>query len=327
VGFDRSSRADELFARHTEQMRRELSSCSIPIVGLSAATAPADARFGGLGKSNDVVINVSILYDSAGSAWACVDTERFAGTPVGPTPLRDLVGRHMRLHGDRLSVVEWSEDDATVVVDGRPMPGRMVRAGDRWWAVRCERDDVVISVAGRDWHPAVIAVDTIADVAAMLDRLRPPAPGMVRELAELPADLPGEPHRLLVDAALRSTVERAEWLADGGPVPALPRYWSSLWRAAVARQVDLAGDTEAQAEHAVHSMVDQLVALHQNAAWFRDDAGLRARAIAETLLYATRLTEDVPSRAAQEAWRAGIRRRWLHEWSAWTGLSHRLPRP
>jgi hypothetical protein len=318
VELDPSQSADWLFVRQTESIRRKLRDCGLPVVGLSAATAPAEARFSGIGQSNDVVVTVSIVYGNADGPWASVDTERFTGTSNLPNPLRDVIGQHIRRHGDRLSAVDWTEGDATVMVDGRPIAGQSVRAGHRWWAVRCRRGDLVISVAGRDWHPAVVAVDTLPDVASLLDRWRPPPRPVARPPEPgLPAELHGEPHRLLVDAALTAAGNRAQWLADGGPMPDLPRYWGAMWRAAVARQADLAEQTEPEAEDAVRGVVDQLSNLHHSAAWFRDDAGLRERAIRETLLYATRLTDHVPSRAAQEAWRAGARRRWLHEWAIW----------
>ncbi|MEV6344673.1 hypothetical protein [Actinoplanes sp. NPDC051851] len=132
-----------------------------------------------------------------------------------------------------------------------------------------------------------------------------------------------EPHRELVETslALRSQV--------GGHYPA---GWRELWWAAVRRQADLADQSEDEAHDAVRDIVGQLGRLSEEAAWFREDDGLRQRAITETLLYGTGLTERVPSRAAQELWRAAgrppagpaeiedavaARNRWIDEWHAW----------
>ncbi|GLY07554.1 hypothetical protein [Actinoplanes sp. NBRC 101535] len=136
-----------------------------------------------------------------------------------------------------------------------------------------------------------------------------------------------EPHRALAEAVLAEARARAEWLADGGPVPSLPDRWSALWRATVHRQADLAEQPDHEAERAVQTMLGQLTSLYHDAPWFRDEPALRDRAIAETLLFTTGLGPAVPSRAAQVAWirREGMRpadfggddRRWLDEWNAW----------
>jgi hypothetical protein len=121
-----------------------------------------------------------------------------------------------------------------------------------------------------------------------------------------------EPHRVLVEAVLARRGRRA-----GG-----------LWEAAVRRHMELAEAPEAAASKAVTQLVGQMVGLREDAAWFRDDARLRERAISETLLYCTGLSHDVPSRAAQEAWawyfglpdpRSGApaREAWRQAWTAW----------
>jgi hypothetical protein len=147
----------------------------------------------------------------------------------------------------------------------------------------------------------------------------------------VPTELPGEPHRALVDTVLALRPPRGAWLAGGGPDPALPRYWSTLWSAAVRRQQDLAGqETEAEANSAVQSMVNHLSSLQQEASWFRDDDSLREGAIAETLLWTTGLAPSVPSRPAHEAWQRHQDRRspageaaaaaesdWIEQWRRW----------
>jgi hypothetical protein len=62
-------------------------------------------------------------------------------------------------------------------------------------------------------------------------------------------------------------------------------------------------------------MVSQLTNLQENAAWFRADSDLRERAIAETLLWGTGLSDTVASRPAQLAWQR--HHRIGTEWEAW----------
>ena len=133
---------------------------------------------------------------------------------------------------------------------------------------------------------------------------------------------------------LRSERQRIDWLTDGGPPPRLPANWGRLWRDAVRRQADLAGQPEPEAERALQGMLNQLTTLYTEAEWFRTDEVLQRRAVSEILLFSTGLGPDVPSRPAQLAWqrRQGLRptdyarlgaitaaqTRWLEEWTAWS---------
>ncbi|MEU4161804.1 hypothetical protein [Actinoplanes sp. NPDC026670] len=142
-----------------------------------------------------------------------------------------------------------------------------------------------------------------------------------------------EPHILLVHAVIKASREHDTWSASGGPRPQLPRTWTELWRNAVRRQTDLAGEPEEEARRTVQAMLDQLTRLDREAAWFRSDVTRRDRAISETLLYGTRLGPDVPSRPAQLAWdrQRGLRPvdyakitaiaaaqdEWLAAWNEW----------
>ncbi|GIF39992.1 hypothetical protein [Actinoplanes xinjiangensis] len=142
-----------------------------------------------------------------------------------------------------------------------------------------------------------------------------------------------EPHILLVHAVIRASREHDAWSTSGGPRPQLPRAWADLWRNAVRRQTDLAGEPEEEARRSVQTMLDQLTRLDREAGWFRTDPARRDRAIAETLLYGTRLGPDVPSRPAQLAWQrqrglrpvdyakitaiAAAQDEWLAAWNEW----------
>src|SRR3954454_2469986 len=128
VEFDRPSPADWLFVRQTERIRRALRQSGLPVAGLSTASAPAEAAFDGFEQSDDGVVTVSIRYGTLDGPWAVVDTSAAA------SPLRDLIERHMHQRAGASSALVWTEGDATVLLDGRPTPARIMRAGERWWA-------------------------------------------------------------------------------------------------------------------------------------------------------------------------------------------------
>jgi hypothetical protein len=330
-------KASDLHAAQIERIRQALEGSDLGVVAVSEATRPAEPQLGGLHRGDGAVLGVEVVHD-ADNVRVVVDTAR----RFGNRPLRWMVEHQLRRAGEQFSAQDWTEGDATVVVDGAPVAGRIIRAGQRWWAARCRLGDLEISVGAQDWHPDVIAVETVADVVAMLARLQPPAPcgsvGSPRTAGgpgaagePVPDHLRREPHRALVDMVLEAAAEHAVWLADGGVLPDLPRHWGTLWRAAVRRHTELTGEPEQAAEESVRGIVDELADLHRNATWFRDDRALRERAIGETLLHGTGLSDAVPSRAAHLAWRRlrdGVEQdpqayhtaheEWLAAWARWT---------
>lgn len=170
-------------------------------------------------------------------------------------------------------------------------------------------------------------METLADLVPMLERVRSGA-----DAVPPPSDR-REPHLVLADAVLLNAAARAARLAEGGPAPESPDHRPSLWRAGVRRQMELSGQPERVADHAVSSMMSQVAALFHEAAWFRADAGLRGRAVAEILLHGTELG-GVPSHAAQQAWlrrsvggppgrRTAAHREWLAAWQRWADFQRR----
>ena len=342
--IDPEGRAGDQVRESRAELRRALRRRPLPVGVLAAPGDLPALRLGGWETSDGAVTCVRVDYGDRVS----VETARWSGARVESGPLREILEHAMRTHGERFSDVEWISDDRAMTVDGRVVAGRRLRAGDRWWVVRCSLRDLEISVVARDW-PLPVAVRTLSplevdDLVAVVSEAPHrrggavvPAQGETPE----PEREPGEPHRVLVEAVLRSEHERSQWVADGGPPPRLPRYWSSLWRDAVRRQSDLAGQDEAEAQKALQGIVNQLTALHHEAEWFRTDEGLRRRAISETLLFGTGLGPEVPSRPAQVAWlrRQGMRPTefarleaiatshgyWLDEWNTWA--RDRAPQP
>ena len=233
---------------------------------------------------------------------------------------------------DRLTAVRVTYGASAEVETTRAEPGPLRETLEHHVRLRGDRDGIAITVVGRDWHPAEIAVETMTDPQPMLQRRRPsphrrpPAPA---------GDPRREPHQALADVVLSNAAAHARWLAEGGAQPALPGSWSSLWRAAVRRQMELSGRTESVADRAVSEAMAQLGTLHHEDAWFRDDDDLRRRAIAEVLLYATELSDRVSSRPAQEAWRrrserdtgprlrTSAEREWAAAWQEWADARRR----
>jgi hypothetical protein len=210
-------------------------------------------------------------------------------------------------------------------------------------------DPVTIVVTGRGIAPERVALRTVED-------LEPYAYGRqerLRELAErrdeiraasltptVPAQAPAgmEAHRALVDFTVQHAL-RVEAATRAGHLPREPRGnrgdRGELWENAVRQQMRLAGEDRAEANEAVTALVNQMVRLAENAAWFPGTEDGRA-AVEESIRY-TIFESEVPSVAAQRAWRsdwasglttageqlerAQQRERmmsdWLSEWQSW----------
>jgi hypothetical protein len=102
-------------------------------------------------------------------------------------------------------------------------------------------------------------------------------------------------------------------------MPGSPVYAGALWEAAILRQMDLSDVRDAErADRAIGDMVHLVSSLQHEFDWFKDDADLRRRAIGEILLRVTGLAPEVPSAAAQEAWRHRAEGRdWRAAWRDW----------
>ncbi|WP_436527987.1 hypothetical protein [Actinoplanes sp. HUAS TT8] len=300
----------------------------------------AGGRFGGWETSDDLLVAVTVEYGDPALAWLEVETARWDGTIRSTPDLRETLRQHLRLAGVRFADVTWDESETAIVVDGRELTARVMRAGDDWWAARVVFDggafgelEVGLVAYRKAFEPRIVGLPD-AVVAEMLNAPLARQQWPQAELSREPEDPGGEPHRRLVHLVLRSAREQVVWLDEGGPAPRMPVTWPEIWRSAIRRQADLSGESEAVAESAVQSLLSQLTSLQSDAGWFREDERLRERAISETLLFATGLSVDVPSRPAQEAWqeREGTRRlaprpaveasaqaddHWLSLWGEW----------
>jgi hypothetical protein len=323
--------ARALVARHRDAARSQITAADLPIFVLSDVREPA--RVTGWDGADGAITSIRVLHDSGPDGPVVeVSTSRWAGTATEGVPLHSVLQHHLRQDGTRFSAVTWTETDVEVIVDGRAVGGRMMKAGIRRWAVRCEYDDVEISISARDWRPDAIRVEAVRDVPAFLTRSLPvdaPEFSAASEPLRSPV-LAQDPHRALVEVYLALSRQTYEWLADGGTAPEQVPHLSDMWQAAVRRQMDLTDQSEPEARAAVTTIVEQLNNLYHNAEWFREDGQLRERAASETLLFWTELRQDVASGPAQRAWRdlrassASERASatWRDAWRSWAAAAN-----
>lgn len=79
------------------------------------------------------------------------------------------------------------------------------------------------------------------------------------------------------------------------------REHERAWQAALRSQRSLTGAAEREANAALTSAVNQVLALDADAPWFKDPE-LHRRAIEEILVWATTATAEISSAPAQQAW-------------------------
>ena len=333
---DPSPDPDERFVQQTERVRRELLDSATPVVALTGPDRPATECFAGTETFNSTITVVRIVHgDPTAGPWATVDTARWADLPVNAGPLRTHLEHHMRLAGDRFSDVEWTESDTTVLVDEQPVPGRTVRAGHRWWATRCERDGVEITVTARDWHPATVHLGSVTDLTPLLDALgtRPRRRHRPRHRSPCRPAWPGNHTGRSSTPHCAPVVTTTPGWPTGEHRRSCPRTGRRLWQAAVRRQRQLADQDEPDADRAVSDIVAHVTSLADVTTWFQEHATLRDRAINEILLYGTGLGEGVSSQPAQHAWRErqhlmprqgapinereAVDQRWRDAWARW----------
>ncbi|WP_189333405.1 hypothetical protein [Actinoplanes ianthinogenes] len=321
---------------HRAELRRGLAAGRLPMIGVPGAP---DGRIDGWGSSDDLLTSVTVRYGDPES-WLAVETARWAGTGGASAGLREVLEELLREAGIRFADVPWSESQAPVLVDGRALTAQVMHAGADWWAARIVLEaglfgevEVGLRAYRKRFEPRLGMLPG-AEIAEMLDA---PLPEPSQEPEPSPSLEPpaGEPHRVLVDMVLREAIESEVWQAEGGPVPRLPASWRALWAAAVDRQAELSGQSREAADAAITDLLSQLTTLSREAPWFRADAGRRERAINETLLHVTGLSTRVPSRPAQQAWRAQqdaahprnaaeikarieAKAHWLNAWHTWS---------
>ncbi|MEY9964661.1 hypothetical protein ABIA33_002703 [Streptacidiphilus sp. MAP12-16] len=245
-------------------------------------------------------------------------------------PLQDVIEDERDRLFEHAGIDEGEAPDLAVesepwfTIDGIPVRAAL-RGEGRLWAARLVvggpdsplrnrgGEPVTITVTGRGIAPDRVALRTVEDLepyafgrqerlSALAERREPQVHVRERELPE-PAGL--DAHRRLVEFSVQHAL-RLEAAARAGHRPREPRAGrvdrGELWESAVRQQMRLAREDRVAANEAVTALVNQMVRLAERAAWFPGTEDGRA-AVEESIRY-TIFDSEVPSVAAQRAWRA-----------------------
>jgi hypothetical protein len=292
---------DALIARHQAELEAGVRGCGLPLVGL-ADPVPAAGMLGGANRSDDVVTSVSLHYGDPvrhDGPHVEVRTTRWSS----PVDLRDALEAALDQAGDD-SVVGGHAETTTVRLDDGHRPATLLRAGTRFWAARFTHFDCEIVVVARDVD---LAATTLASVGDVEPFLRNRAAWLAAMRGVVPPSLPvpdvDDPLRALVDETMEDVRRIRERVREGRR----PRHRgdslaAALWEPATQLQMRRTGQSHDAANDAVTALINELIGLLEHAPWFADER-LRAAAVDETLAYWTGADPQVPSRAAQAAWR------------------------
>lgn len=282
--------------------------CDLPLVGL-AEPAPDGRDFAGVADADvesEAFELVTLVYGDAqqrDGTLVRVHIARWRQSTVAPD-LRDLLEDALDEVGDDSVVDEHRAERQHLLIGDEARPATVLRVGSRFWAARCAYRRSEVTVVARDWAPEPIRLVPVPALAPFLGRGRAELAARVL-LDGAGAPPAANPHRALVELSLRHNRESRERLQRGRRPrrPAGLGHSGGLWESTVSAQMHLADQSRSDANQAVTAMVNQLVRLQEDAAWFTADDRLREAAVNETLIYWTDLREAVPSQAAQEAWR------------------------
>lgn len=297
----------EWLARRRRQSAAEVAR-AVPVVGLSA---PALDGMLSEWQSGDTV-QLTLAYgsmDAAGGPYVEVVTAFDQDRHVWS--LAEVLAEDRDRVFDHAGVDEPEPDDAldaaaTLWLDDLLLPGQARREGSVWAAQALVPRE--LEVGGRRQSAAVTVTArgvAIEDVRlALVHDLTPlTAAGDIQFRARLADRSPQQPaatppsgidgHEKLVESVLADahTPRRKHPRRP-------PGEHSQLWEIAVLGQMDLAGQTRDEANHAVTLLVNQLLSLATTVTWWDDHA---QAAITESIRFAA-FDSDVPSRPAQLVW-------------------------
>lgn len=323
-----------LLARHRAELEAQLRACDLSLVGL-AEPAPVPRMLGDTVALDGTVRSVGLCYGDPMLAEGPLVQVR-TGRDVPPPDLREVIQGEQDRVGDA-SLVDEHPSPGTLAIDGDLHDAELLHAGTRFWAGLCRYRGGHVVVVARDWALPATRLATVTDAGPFLQgsqdylaRLRAAEePAVAGPEAVVGPRAVDNPHRALVEAALEQSRQIEARVRSGrrprvsttgdGPLARMP----GLWEAATRAQMRFADQDRREAAAAITALVNQLVALQEQAGWFAEDALLREAAITECLQYWTGLREAVPSRAAQEAWRRvwtggqAPRSQWLAAWAEW----------
>ena len=302
-------------------------------------------------RHNDALVRIVLAHGSlltAHGPYIAVGTSS-AGHGQWDFPLSDVIEDERERLYEHAGIEESSGLDLAVeaepwfTVDGVPVRGAL-RGEGKLWAARLSiggpdcplrsrgGEPVVITVTGRGVAPERVGLRTV-------EQLEPYALGRQQRIAEIAArrrtmpqprdrQLPQpaglEAHRQLIEYSVQDVL-RTEAESESGHKPRWPRgegaSRAELWEIAVRQQMRLASEDRAAASEAVTALVNQMIQLAKHADWFPGTEDARA-AVEESIRY-TVFDSEVPSVAAQRAWREDWARhlgeggRWLALWQGW----------
>lgn len=325
-----------------------------PVVGLAS---PALAGRVGEWHTSGAARSLTLCYGSpthAAGPYIEVRTDLGEHPPMEPlsevlADERDRLFDHAGV--DEPDPVEALSGHMTLPIDDTRQRARL-RHEDNLWAVRTNLPNqtgdasrqapAVVTVIGRgvaenevtltrvsDLYPFVEAAKVRLHAQMAAERARP------RPVPQPPSGI--EAHQQLIEHLLADARE---------PRRRHPRRppdeYGRLWESAVLGQMHLARQSRQHANDEVSLMVNQIIQLADNAPWWEEDS---AAAIAEIIRY-TIFDSDVPSKTAQQAWRASFtaqrppsppdaagfeqyvtarqraEKAWLEAWDAWHAQGH-----
>jgi hypothetical protein len=321
-------------------------------------------------RHNDKLVQVVLthggLFDPEGPYVAVQST--LTGSGHRTPSLQDVIEDERDRLFEHAGIDEGEAPDLAVesepwfAVDGIPVRASL-RGEGLLWAARFHvggpdsplrnrgGEPVTVTLTGRGIAPERVALRTVEDLqpyaVGRQQRISQLAERRQRAQAAAPAPRAPEPagleaHRQLVEFSVQHTL-RVETALKAGHLPREPRGnradRGDLWESAVRQQMRLAGEDRDAANQAVTALVNQMVRLAENASWFPGTEDGRA-AVEESIRY-TVFDSEVPSLAAQRAWREdwgremstprdtpqdrmqALREReqmaasWLEQWQSW----------
>ncbi|TWG12923.1 hypothetical protein [Actinoplanes teichomyceticus] len=339
---------DAAVKRARNNYNSALQASDLPIFAVSEDFQPCFPRLMGWGGVNAAVNTATVAYDSLANSemWIAVTTARWAGTATRSASLETVLAEQARQRGMLIPTTFSGSEEIDFFLESGPVQGYRINASGDLWAARCETGGIEITIVSHGWRPERVAVNTFADRGSFLTRQAQDLPPLERQgvpVAEPPTGwaepgCPGQdPIRALVEVTLSASEATVTWMEVGGAPPPQVADLTALWQAAARRHMALTGHDESDSKRAVTSIVNHMLNLRASAAWFRNRADLRRRAISETLIFGTELRADVPSHRAHRAWQkieeplsitpegavalAAAKNSWRKAWAAWAAAS------
>jgi hypothetical protein len=312
-----SPEMEALFSRQEAEYERLVRASSLPLLGM-AEPAPQPRLLGEAEILDGTVESIGLAYgDLMRPSGPLVQVHTARWAQANPPDLRHFLENLLDSMDDD-APVDGDPVPAHVIVNGTPRPASLLRTRRRMWAARCWHQDADVIVVAREWELESTRLVAVTNLETFLRGRRE----YLRDLRANPPTMPimdrpfdvATAHRSLIDVTLARSLQLEAAAREGRP-PRLRgngRRHGELWEAAVRAQMHLADQSRQDANDIVTIVVNQLGRLQEKAGWFANRR-LRDAAVTETLMYWTGMRTEMPSKPAQEAWRAvwASQRSWL----------------